>query len=40
MNCVYMTAALGIILDPHERKQTFFGGGEAKEMQAKNRTDI
>ena len=25
---VYMTAALGVILDPEERSQKIFGGGE------------
>ena len=28
---VYMTAALGIILDPKARTQKFFGGGEVVE---------
>lgn len=45
MNCfynakkrpVYMTAALGIILDPSTRKQIIFGGGEAQEMQRKQK---
>ena len=26
--CIYMTAALGIILDPRTRVQAVFGGGE------------
>lgn len=32
---VYMTAALGIILDPVARTQRIFGGGEEKIMQRK-----
>lgn len=32
---VYMTAALGVILNPYERKQTFFGGGQV-DTRAKN----
>jgi hypothetical protein len=27
---VYMTAALGVVLDPVNRTQKFFGGGEEK----------
>ena len=27
MECVYMTAALGIILNPQTREQKIFGGG-------------
>jgi len=34
-NPVYMAAALGIIFDPKSREQTYFGGGETKEMTRK-----
>jgi len=34
-SAVYMTAALGVILDPQENQQKFFGGGEV-ENTAKN----
>jgi len=32
---VYMTAALGVILDPAERRQVIFGGGEETTSQRK-----
>ena len=35
---VYMTAALGVILDPVNRTQKFFGGGEEKVQQRKQAT--
>jgi hypothetical protein len=35
---VYMTAALGVILDQNSNTQTFFGGGQV-DMKAKNRSD-
>lgn len=33
--CVYMTAALGIVLDTENRTQQIFGGGEEKIMRRK-----
>jgi len=30
-----MTAAIGVILDPKTRTQTYFGGGETQEMTRK-----
>ena len=38
MHLVYMTAALGIILDPVERRQKVFGGGEEKVQQRKQQS--
>lgn len=34
---VYMTAALGVILDPKTRTQVIFGGGETQTMMRKQK---
>jgi WD40 repeat protein len=38
-NVVYMTAALGIILDKEENTQTFFGGNEVENQAKQHATD-